>query len=66
MPGQNHDPWKEEDDQRLRELVEAGKSRVLVSAILKRRIRKVQERHRLLKRRSRNLTCAKDASTSSG
>jgi hypothetical protein len=49
---QRHDPWKTEEDLRLRELVEAGKSWVLISARLKRSMKKVQDRHRLLKRRS--------------
>jgi hypothetical protein len=45
-------PWNLEDDQRLIELVEAGKSWVLISAILRRSIRSLQDRGRYLKRRS--------------
>jgi hypothetical protein len=53
MAVQRPDPLKTEEDLRLLELVEAGKSWVLISAKLKRSIKHVQDRHRLLKRRSR-------------
>jgi len=52
MAAQLHDLWKAKKDQHFRELVEVGKSWVLISAILKRSIKRVQDRHRLLKRRS--------------
>jgi predicted nucleotidyltransferase len=53
MAAQRPEPWKTEEDILLLELVEAGKSWVLISAKLKRSIKHVQVRHRLLKRRSR-------------
>ena len=46
------DHWKPEEDKRLIELVEAGKSWVLISAILKRSVKTLQNRHRLLRRRT--------------
>jgi hypothetical protein len=51
MAGQRHKFWTGEEDQRLLEFVEAGKSWVLISALLKRSMKNVQDRHRLLKRR---------------
>jgi Myb-like DNA-binding domain len=53
MAAQRPDPWKNEEDLRLLELVEAGKSWVLIAAKLKRSIKSLQDRHRLLKRRLR-------------
>jgi hypothetical protein len=52
MAVHREDHWKPEDDRRLRELVEAGRSWVLISAILKRSIRSPQDRNRYLKRQS--------------
>lgn len=52
MPGQHHQPWKPEEDEKLRALVRAGKSWVLISAKLKRSIKHVQLRHGVLRRRS--------------
>jgi hypothetical protein len=52
MAVHREDHWKPEDDRRLRELVEAGRSWVLISAMLKRSIRSLQDRNRYLKRQS--------------
>jgi Myb-like DNA-binding protein len=52
MPRQTHQPWKPEDDETLRQMVEARKSWVLISAKLKRSVEHVQYRHRLLLRQS--------------
>jgi hypothetical protein len=53
MNAQRPDLWKTEEDLFLLELVAAGKSWVLISAKLKRSIKRLQDRHRLLKRRLR-------------
>jgi Myb-like DNA-binding domain len=52
MPRQPHYPWTLEEDQRLADLVETGKSWVLISALLKRSLDQVKARYRLLVRRS--------------
>jgi len=44
--------WKPEEDRRLFELVEAGKSWVLISAILNRSITAIRIGYRMLKRRA--------------
>jgi Myb-like DNA-binding domain len=54
MPVHRGDQWTPEEDRLLLELVQAGKSWVLISAKLKRPLRSVQDRNRYLKRQSGN------------
>jgi hypothetical protein len=42
---------KPEEDRQLAEFVESGKSWVLISAILKRSVKSLQDRYRYIKRR---------------
>ena len=52
MGSHRSEHWKPEEDMRLIELIEAGKSWVLISAILKRSVKTLQDRSRLLRRRA--------------
>ena len=52
MGSHRSEHWKPEEDVRLIELIEAGKSWVLISAILKRSVKTLQDRSRLLRRRT--------------
>jgi hypothetical protein len=44
------DHWTPEEDRRLIELIDGGKSSVLIAALLKRNQRSIQDRARYLKR----------------
>ena len=56
MGSHRSEHWKPEEDMRLIELIEAGKSWVLISAILKRSVKTLQDRSRLLRRRADSTT----------